>query len=78
MNETPTGLRVAKTTIHPFVERIVRRNEQGADAVRIGQYVRRWLNVVGFAIAESTLRSLKNLRGFRNFEGLTLSTICRT
>jgi RNA-directed DNA polymerase len=34
---------VAKTASNRFVERIVRLYEQGADAVRIGQYARRSL-----------------------------------
>ncbi len=39
-----TDLTVAKTTLNQFVERIVRLYELGAEAVRIGQYVRRWLS----------------------------------
>jgi hypothetical protein len=40
---TSTDLTVAKTAFNRFVERIARLYEQGADAVRIGQYARRWL-----------------------------------
>ncbi|MEK8019377.1 MAG: hypothetical protein VSS75_021100 [Candidatus Parabeggiatoa sp.] len=32
----------AKTTLHQFVERIIRLEGQNADADCIGQYVRRW------------------------------------
>ncbi len=38
----PDNLGVAKKTIENFKERIARLYEQGADSVRIGQYVRRW------------------------------------
>jgi len=38
----PTGLSVAGKTIERFKERIARLYEQGADSVRIGQYVLRW------------------------------------
>ncbi len=38
----PTGITVAAKTIGNFVERICQLYEQGADRVRIGQYVRRW------------------------------------
>ena len=38
----PDELTVADKTIERFVERIARLYEQGADSVRIGQYVRRW------------------------------------
>ena len=34
---------VEKTTIAKFLERIVHLCEQGADSVRIGQYVKNWL-----------------------------------
>ncbi len=40
---TPMELTVADNTIERFIERISRLYEQGADSVRIGQYVRRWV-----------------------------------
>lgn len=40
---SPEGLKVAAKTVLNFVAHIDRLYEQGADAVRIGQYVRRWL-----------------------------------
>ncbi len=39
---SPQGLAVASGTVMKFVERMCRLYEQGADAVRIGDYVRRW------------------------------------
>ena len=39
---TPSGLVVAAKTIERFTERWNRLYEQGADAVRIGAYVRHW------------------------------------
>ena len=39
---TPSGLGVAAKTIERFAERLTRLYEQGADAVRIGSYVRHW------------------------------------
>lgn len=51
---------VAQKTGERFVQRIGRLYEQGADAVRIGQYVRRWCRWV-----EGGLRghALDELRG---------------
>ena len=42
----PEGLSVAGKTIERFKERIARLYEQGADSVRIGQYVRKWGRLV--------------------------------
>ncbi|RZB38005.1 MAG: hypothetical protein SRB2_00351 [Desulfobacteraceae bacterium Eth-SRB2] len=42
----PEVLSVADKTIERFIERIVRLYEQGADSVRIGQYVLNWLRWV--------------------------------
>jgi len=42
----PSSLSVARKTIERFKERIARLYEQGADAVRIGQYVVNWLRWV--------------------------------
>ena len=39
---TPSGLGVAAKTIERFAERLTRLYEHGADAVRIGAYVRHW------------------------------------
>jgi hypothetical protein len=39
---SPDGLSVAEKTIENFISRAVRLYEQGADTVRIGQYVMRW------------------------------------
>lgn len=39
---SPAGLGIARKTIEWFVARVTRLYEQGADAVRIGEYVRRW------------------------------------
>ncbi len=38
----PDGLSVARTTADRFAARVTRLYEQGADAVRIGAYVRHW------------------------------------
>ena len=40
---TPAGLAPARQTLQNFLQRIARLYEQGADSVRIGQYVRNWL-----------------------------------
>lgn len=37
-----TGLSLARQTVDRFAERIHRHNAQGADAVRIGEYAKRW------------------------------------
>jgi len=39
----PYSLDVSERTVERFMERIFRLYEQGADSVRIGQYVLRWL-----------------------------------
>jgi len=40
---TPTGLEVAPQALERYVERVSRLYERGEDLVRIGAYVRRWL-----------------------------------
>jgi len=45
---------IAKQTVERCVERTNRLYEQGADAVRIGDYVRRWWQWVRNGLAEST------------------------
>jgi RNA-directed DNA polymerase len=40
---TPAGLEVAQRAVENCVERVSRLYEQGADLIRIGTYVRRWL-----------------------------------
>ena len=39
---SPVGLRMATKTVLDFVARICQLYEQGADSLRIGQYVKRW------------------------------------
>ncbi len=46
----PGVLRVSRGTFERFTERISRLYEQGADYVRIGEYVRHWLKWVGSGI----------------------------
>ncbi len=54
---SPSGLGIAQPTVTRFVERARRLYEQGADAIRIDEYVRRWWNWVrggiDSALAES-------------------------
>ncbi len=54
---SPSGLGVARPTVQRFVERVNRLYEQGADSLRIGQYVRRWCRwlVAGLLAAEQRL-----------------------
>ena len=40
---TPTGITVALKTIKKCVERKNQLYEQGADTIRVGKYVRRWM-----------------------------------
>lgn len=46
----PEQLSVANKTTERFKERIARLYEQGADAVSIGQYVRRWLGWINAGV----------------------------
>ena len=39
---SPSGLGIAQPTVTRFLERARRLYEQGADAIRIDEYVRRW------------------------------------
>jgi len=59
---SPSGLGIATKTIKNFQARITRLNEQGADALRIGEYARRWWRWVraGVCLMESALRSHTN------------------
>jgi len=41
-HQTPTDIAPARQTLQNFVQRIARLYEQGADPVRIGQYVYNW------------------------------------
>ena len=56
----PGLLGVARKTIERFLERIARLYEQGADSVRIGQYVSKWLQwvrarvILGFVSSKLT------------------------
>ena len=66
---TPTNIAPARQTLQNFVQRIARLYEQGADAVRIGQYVRNWwrwlrssLNVVFEARLREKIGDLEHLR----------------
>lgn len=43
---SPSGLAVAQQTVQRCLEKVSRLYEQGADAIRIGKYVRRWLQWV--------------------------------
>ena len=43
----PGFISVSKQAIKRFIERLARLYEQGADSVRIGQYVSKWLQLVG-------------------------------
>ena len=51
---TPAGLEVAPRAVERCAERVSRLYEQGADLIRIGAYVRRWLRW-----ARSRLRVLR-------------------
>lgn len=63
---SPQGVAVAAGTVMKFVERMCRLYEQGADAVRIGDYVRRWkswatatgLHVEGISLLVNTVGRL--------------------
>ena len=50
----PDGLSVAWKTVERLMERVARLYEQGADSLRIGQYVSRWIGWVegGFGMWE--------------------------
>ena len=50
------NLGVAKKTIENFKERIAQLYEQGADSVRIGQYVRRWLKWLESGLRDYSLQ----------------------
>ena len=39
---SPSGLGIAQPTVTRFLERARRLYEQGADAIRIAEYIRRW------------------------------------
>jgi RNA-directed DNA polymerase len=63
---TPAGLSVARQTVRRCVERVHRLYEQGADAVRIGGYVRRWCTWVMSGLSSSgdrLLRTVNEIRG---------------
>lgn len=62
----PEGLSVAGKTIERLQERIARFYEQGADSVRIGQYVLKWLQWTRTGIQGYTNRSKINPCGPRN------------
>ena len=49
----PGCLYVAEATIAKFIERIVQLYEQGADLLRIGQYVRNWLSWVKTYVSQN-------------------------
>jgi len=59
---SPSGLGIATKTIQNFLARITRLYEQGADAVRIGEYIRRWWRWVraGVSLMDSALHCPTN------------------
>jgi len=54
---SPDGLRMATQTVMSFVARICQLDEQGADTLRIGQYVRRWTDYNSGLAAKSFFSS---------------------
>ena len=52
---------VAPPTMKRFVERVSRLYEQGADAVRVGKYVRRWCQWVTSGLGKSELGQKSHL-----------------
>jgi hypothetical protein len=53
------GLHLAPQTIERFKVRMARLYEQGADAIRIGQYVRRWWRWVNAGVVLTDLTGLR-------------------
>lgn len=63
---------VAQQTVERFVERTTRLYEQGADAIRIGEYGRRWLRWVGAGIADSGDLLIRNVVSASAEHGLSV------
>jgi hypothetical protein len=57
----PSGLGIARPTVERFVERARRLYEQGADRLRIDEYVRRWWKWVTAGLGEFAGNKKKTL-----------------
>ena len=54
----PKGLSIAPKTLANFLERKTQLYEQGADARRIGQYVRNWYRWVRAGIGQNSVHDV--------------------